>query len=72
MRISVRAPSTFYFYFFQTEEDVNATLASYRELKAMHAWLSTRRKRKERIPTTQEELHAMATDPSGTMLVQFM
>ncbi|CAM9793281.1 unnamed protein product [Hapterophycus canaliculatus] len=38
----------------------------------MHAWLSTRRKRKEKIPTTQQELHAMATDPSGTMLVHFM
>eukprot|EP00903_Cladosiphon_okamuranus_P012241 g11480.t1 len=55
-----------------TAEDVNVTLASYRELRAMHAWLSTRRKRNEKIPTSQEELQVMATDPSGTMLVNFM
>eukprot|EP00752_Nemacystus_decipiens_P011690 g10374.t2 len=55
-----------------TTEDVNVALASYRELRAMHAWLSTRRKRKEKIPTTQEELQVMATDPSGTMLMNFM
>ncbi|CAN0049722.1 unnamed protein product, partial [Ectocarpus sp. 12 AP-2014] len=55
-----------------TTEDVNKALAAYRELKAMHGWLSTRRKRKEKIPTTQEELHVMATDPSGTMLMNFM
>ncbi|CBN79862.1 conserved unknown protein [Ectocarpus siliculosus] len=55
-----------------TTEDVNKALAAYRELKAMHGWLSTRRKRKERIPSTQEELHVMATDPSGTMLMNFM
>lgn len=56
----------------QTVEDVNMLLASYRELKAMHGWLSTRRKRKEKIPTSQEEMSLMAADPSGTTLMQFM
>ena len=47
-------------------------LAAFREIKAMHGWLSTRRKKRERIPRTQEEMNVMASDPSGTMLIKFM
>ncbi|CAM9649145.1 unnamed protein product [Laminaria digitata] len=53
-------------------EEVNKLLAAFRELKAMHGWLSTRRKRKEKIPTSQEEMRVMAGDPNGTMLMNFM
>ncbi|CAM9320030.1 unnamed protein product [Ascophyllum nodosum] len=55
-----------------TVEDVNNMLAAFREIKAMHGWLSTRRKKRERIPRTQEEMNVMASDPSGTMLIKFM
>ncbi|CAM9352222.1 unnamed protein product [Pylaiella littoralis] len=55
-----------------TAEEVNGVLASFRELRAMQAWLSTRRKRGEKIPTSQEEMHVLATAPSGTMLMSFM
>ena len=58
--------------FWQSTEEVNKLLAAFRELKAMHGWLSTRRKRKEKIPTSQEELRVMAGDPKGTMLMNFM
>lgn len=56
----------------QTSEEFASMLGSYREMKAMQAWLSTRRKRKEKIPTSQEEMGVMASNPSGTTLVKFM